>query len=93
MHRENKNLQKEPSPGIPASNIPYSNSRKLHWLPDAECHICGGEVNSWDKRCSRALGYRHIVCEACISGEYDVTIPKLRSTMQEHLGLIPCPGI
>lgn len=76
-----------------ANDITYSNPRKLHWLADVECHACAGEVNSWDKRCCRALGYRHIVCERCISSEYDVTVPELRRTMQEHFGLLPCPGI
>ncbi len=37
----------------------YSNSVKLHWYPDLSCPICGRTVNSWDKRCRRALGYRH----------------------------------
>ena len=44
----------------------YSDPKKLYWLADAECNICAGEVNSWDKRCSRALGYKQIVCEACM---------------------------
>ena len=71
----------------------YSNPKKLHWLADVECNCCNGEVNSWDKRCSRALGYKFIVCESCIAKEYDVTVPELRSTLQDHFGLIPCPGI
>lgn len=71
----------------------YSNPKKLHWLPDLECNICAGEVNSWDKRCSRALGYKSIVCESCISQEYDVTVQELRNILNEHFGLIPCPGI
>lgn len=71
----------------------YSNPKKLHWLADKECHVCTGEVNSWDKRCSRALGYKQIVCECCIAKEYDVTVKDLRSTMEDHFGLIPCPGI
>ncbi len=39
-------------------------------ITEVECAICDGEVNSWDKRCSRALGYKHIVCERCIAAEY-----------------------
>ena len=54
---------------------------------------CGGRVNSWDKRCSRALGYKAIVCEACISKEYGIDVEELRGTMKNHFGLIPCPGI
>lgn len=71
----------------------YSNSAKLHWYPDLACPACDGEVNSWDKRCSRALGYKHIVCEACIASEYQIDVEELRDTMKEHFGLIPCPGI
>ena len=52
----------------------YSDAGKLAWYPDIACPVCGGDVNSWDKRCSRALGYRHIVCEGCISEEYQVTV-------------------
>lgn len=71
----------------------YKNPQKLHWLHEIKCPTCSGEVNSWDKRCSRALGYKSIVCECCISKEYDVTVQELRQTMQNHFGLIPCPGI
>lgn len=39
----------------------YSDAGKLAWYPDIACPVCGGDVNSWDKRCSRALGYRQIV--------------------------------
>ena len=71
----------------------YSNPAKLHWLPDLSCPVCGGEVNSWDKRCSRALRYQQIVCECCIAKEYEIDVEELRDTMKEHFGLIPCPGI
>ena len=71
----------------------YSNPKRVHWLADVACNVCAGEVNSWDKRCSRALGYKSIVCESCIAKEYDVTVSELRGTLQEHFGLIPCPGI
>ena len=50
--------------------LTYSDAGKLAWYPDIACPVCGGDVNSWDKRCSRALGYRQIVCEGCISEEY-----------------------
>ena len=71
----------------------YSAPAKLHWYPDISCPVCGGEVNSWDKRCSRALGYKAIVCEACIAKEYGLTVEELRDTMKNHFGLITCPGI
>ena len=71
----------------------YAQPKKVIWLYDVSCHVCGGEVNSWDKRCSRALDYTHITCEECIGKEYGVTVQELRSTMEEHFGLVPCPGI
>ena len=46
----------------------YSDAGKLAWYPDIACPVCGGDVNSWDKRCSRALGYRQIVCEGLYLG-------------------------
>lgn len=71
----------------------YLDAGKLAWYPDIACPVCGGDVNSWDKRCSRALGYRQIVCEGCISEEYQVTVENLRYVMENHFGLVPCPGI
>lgn len=71
----------------------FSNPAKLRWYPDLSCPACGGEVNSWDKRCSRALGYKKIVCEECIASEYQIDVEELRDTMKNHFGLIPCPGI
>ncbi len=71
----------------------FTNPKKIIWLEDVVCNVCSSEVNSWDKRCSRALGYKHIVCECCIAREYGETIETLRYTMQNHFGLIPCPGI
>lgn len=71
----------------------FSTPAKLHWYPNLSCPVCGGEVNSWDKRCSRALGYKQIVCECCTAKEYEIDVEELRDTMKEHFGLIPCPGI
>ena len=76
--------------GVQTCALPIS---KLHWYPDLSCPVCGGEVNSWDKRCSRALKYQAIICESCIALEYDKNVEELRDTMKEHFGLIPCPGI
>lgn len=64
----------------------YSDAGKLAWYPDIACPVCGGDVNSWDKRCSRALGYRQIVCEGCISEEYQVTVENLRYVMETTSG-------
>lgn len=71
----------------------YSNPAKLRWYDDISCPVCNGAVNSWDKRCSRALGYKAIVCEDCMAKEYGLTVTELRDTMKNHFGLIPCPGI
>ena len=75
------------------SNTNYSDPTKLSWYPDISCPVCNGKVNSWDKRCSRALGYKQIVCEDCIAHEYEIDVEELRDTMKNHFGLIPCPGI
>jgi len=75
------------------SDRKYSNPARLFWYPGISCPVCNGEVNSWDKRCSRALGYKVIVCEECISKEYGLTVEELRDTMKNHFGLVPCPGI
>ena len=71
----------------------YSDPAKLRWYPDISCPACGGKVNSWDKRCSRALAYKEIFCEKCIAKEYGINVEELRDTMKNHFGLIPCPGI
>lgn len=68
-------------------------SNGLNWY-DIPCPVCGAErTNSWDKRISRALKYKHIVCEKCIAKEYGITPEELRDTMKDHFGLLPCPGI
>ncbi len=72
----------------------YSDERKLRWYDDIACCSCGkSPVNSWDKRCSRAVGYKAICCEDCLAKEYGVTVDELRDTMKNHFGLLPCPGI
>lgn len=71
----------------------YSDPTKLNWYPDISCPVCNGKVNSWNKRCSWALGYKAIFCEACISKEYGINVEELRGIMKDHFGLIPCPGI
>ena len=48
----------------------HNDPRLLHWYEEICCPACGGRVNSWDKRISRALGYKAIVCEGCIAEEY-----------------------
>ena len=55
----------------------YSAPAKLRWYPDISCPVCGGKVNSWDKRCSRALAYKAIFCEACISKEYGIDVEEI----------------
>lgn len=74
--------------GMRGENMP----EKVKWL-DEECHICKGRINSWDKRCGKALGYRQAICEDCIIKEYDVTIETFRSIMNHHFGMVPCLGL
>lgn len=64
----------------------------LKWF-DENC-ACGKQINSWDKRLSKALGYKKtVVCETCIAKEYDITIDELREISEHHFGLIPCMGL
>ena len=71
----------------------HNDPRLLHWYEEICCPVFGERVNIWDKRISRALGYKAIVCEGCIAKEYGVTVEELRDTMENHFGLVPCPGI
>lgn len=65
----------------------------LSWY-DIPCPKCGAiQTNSWDKRISRALGYKQIVCEACIAEEYETPVEDLRNIMETRFGLVPCPGL
>lgn len=74
--------------------VEYSNPKRIVWYDGIPCPACGAErTNSWEKRICRALGYQAIVCEKCVAKEYGLTVEKLRETMREHFGLIPCPGI
>ena len=57
------------------------------------CH-CGSRLNSWDVKCSKALGYlKYQVCEKCLCKEYDVTVEELRAEMEDYFGMRPCKGI
>lgn len=72
----------------------YSDDRKLIWYDDIPCPACGADrISSWDKRVSRALQYKAIVCECCIAKEYGLTVEELRNIMLTVFGLVPCPGI
>lgn len=72
----------------------YENTKKIIWYDGVSCPVCGTErTNSWEKRISRALRYKSIVCEKCIAEEYGLTVAELRNTMENHFGLVPCPGI
>ena len=57
------------------------------------CASCDKKLNSWDKRCSKALGYKQPVCENCIAAEYDKTIDELRDVLEDFFGMRPCKGI
>jgi hypothetical protein len=64
----------------------------VKWL-DKHCHVCGLQLNSWDRKASKALAYKNLVCERCIAEEYDTTPEELRATLEEVFGLRPCMGI
>ena len=55
--------------------------QRVRWL-DEYCHVCGQQLNSWDARCSKALGYIRKTCEGCIAKEYGRTKAELRETLE-----------
>lgn len=65
---------------------------QIKWL-DETCNCCGKQINSWDKRISKALAYKYPCCEKCIAKEYDVAVEALRSRMEDYFGIRPCMGI
>lgn len=65
---------------------------KGKWL-DGTCPVCDGKINSWDQRCSKALGYNTIHCEKCICQEYDREVEDFRDYMEGYFGMRPCRGI
>lgn len=62
-------------------------------LPQYQCHVCGGEINTWDFRLTGALNYDHATCEKCIAKEYGETVESLRATVEEFFGMKPCLGV
>ena len=69
-----------------------SKAQQGRWL-DEYCHTCGQQLNTWDKRCSKALAYRSLVCESCIAKEYDRTVDDMRDMFEGFFGMRPCMGI
>lgn len=65
---------------------------KVQWLK-IPCHVCGEELNSWDKRISHALGYKQITCEKCVAKEYGKDVQEVREIMEDFFGMRPCQGI
>lgn len=59
----------------------------------SETCSCGKQLNSWDKRCSKALAYKQPACEACIAAEYCITIDQFRDQLEDFFGMRPCAGI
>lgn len=68
------------------------NDQKARWLEEY-CHVCGRQLNSWDARVSKALGYRHKICEKCVAYEYNIELDELRSILEHHFGIRPCLGL
>lgn len=67
-------------------------AQKIRWL-DESCNICGRQLNSWDKRVSKALVYRYACCEYCIAKEYDLDVEALRRRMEHYFNMRPCMGL
>ena len=65
---------------------------KVRWL-DSSCHVCGCQLNSWDQRCSKSLGYKNLTCEKCIAKEYGKDVQEVREIMEDFFGMRPCQGL
>lgn len=65
---------------------------QVKWL-DENCNSCGKQINSWDKRISKALAYKYPCCEKCIAKEYDMEVDALRDKMENFFGIRPCIGL
>ncbi len=66
---------------------------KAYWL-GISCPICSHKLNSWDVRCSKAVGYlKYQICEKCLCREYDMEVPNFRSRMEDYFGMRPCRGL
>ncbi len=64
----------------------------IKWL-DRTCNVCGNQLNSWDAKISKALMYKHEVCEKCIAEEYDIEVDALRRYFEDVFDMRPCAGI
>lgn len=63
------------------------------WL-EITCPQCDARLNTWDVRCSKALGYqKYQVCEKCLCKEYGRTVEEFRGTMENYFGMRPCRGL
>ncbi len=59
-----------------------------------DCPMCKLPLNTWDERCSKALGYKeYAACETCLCKEYGKTEDEFRRIMESHFGMRPCMGI
>ncbi len=65
---------------------------RVKWL-GKPCHVCGNELNSWDERISKALGYKSITCEKCVAKEYGKDVQEVREIMEDFFGMRPCQGL
>lgn len=66
--------------------------KTVKWY-DEYCIVCGRQINSWDKRCGKALAHKECVCEECLSVEYDMEVETFRRRMEGFFGERPCMGI
>ncbi|UYO61831.1 hypothetical protein LNN31_13710 [Acetobacterium wieringae] len=62
-------------------------------LIQKHCHTCGDQLNTWDARISKSLGYTNPLCENCVAKEYDKTVEELREVFESFFDMRPCMGI
>lgn len=66
---------------------------KAKWF-DEYCEVCEkNQINSWDRRLQKALGYDYDICEECMADEYGMEKQRFRDRMADYFGMKPCEGI
>lgn len=75
-------------------NIDFRVNDSKFRILDRNCS-CGTQLNSWDIRCSRAVGRlkeSYHLCVPCLAAEYDMRIDYFEAQLLEYFGMLPCRG-
>lgn len=58
-------------------------------MNERKCHKCGGKMNSWDVKLSKAFK-TYDTCEKCFCEIYDMDKDDFRARMSRYFGIRPC---